>query len=336
MLLYICITESVERLCLYMIISLNGKIFINITVVICLLSFSGNYAMAKHIGGCPSHNHHHNGYNHNHSSGGSSSTPIVLTNTKQEINEIKFPNCKEHYAIREITTEFYSNGTKKVYTNYTVYDSEGAVLAENCKSLEHIIYNGKHYFVLENSNGYQLTNGDIEPITTKKYSKMQELKENRLLVKYNDNSGVFSKGKYGVIDLEENVIIPTKYDELNYQNNGVFISKLNGYYGIIDTDNNELIKNDCDSVKNIHNLLLLKKYGKYGLATREGKVISGTNYDKIKKLGEYISVKKNDKYGILDANGNYISEIIYTAVKIDRNTLFGKTRNGIWVEIKLD
>ena len=313
----------------------NKKLINLLAVCLFLLSIFNNPALAKHSGGCPAHNHAHHGYNHNHSSGhDSSSTPVVLTSTKHEVNEIKFPNCDEHYAIREITTEFYSNGTKKIYTNYTVYDSEGAVLAENCKSLEHIIYKGKHYFVLGNTNGYQLTDGDIEPITTKKYSKMKELKENRLLVKYNDNSGLFSKGKYGVIDLEENIIIPTKYEELDYQNNGVFISKLNGYYGIIDTDNNELVKNDCDSIKNIHNLLLLKKYGKYGLATREGSVLLGTNYDKIKKLGEYISVKKNDKLGIWDANGNNISEIVYTAVKLDRNTLFGKTRNGSWVEIK--
>ena len=290
-----------------------------------------------------SHSHHsahrsapcHNSSHHNqHSNNHSSSQPVILTDSVQELTEIKFPNCYQHYAIKDTTSDYYSDGSKKVYTKYTLYNTDGAVLAENCKDLKHIIYADRHYFIINNSEGYQLSDENAEPITERKYNYMTEAGINRLIVRSNEDSGFFSNGKYGIIDFAENDIVPLKYSSINPLSNDIFITKLNGYYGITDIDGNEIIPNDCDSIKNIHNALLIKRYGKYGLADRYGTVILGTNYDKIKKLGDYILVKKNDKYGVWDSNGKNISEIIYKSVKLDRNILHGKTDRDEWVDIR--
>ncbi|MBR6099584.1 WG repeat-containing protein [bacterium] len=297
-------------------------------------SHSSGHHSGSHHSGSHHPSHHSNSYYNSHYHDHSSSQPVILTDSVQELNEIKFPNCYQHYAIKDTTTDYYSDGSKKVYTKYTLYNSDGAVLAENCKDLKHIIYGGRHYFIINNSKGYQLVDENAEPITERKYNYMTETGINRLIVRSNEDSGLFSNGKYGIIDFAENDIIPIKYSSINSIGNDIFITKLNGYYGITDIDGNEMIPNNCDSIKNIHNALLIKRYGKYGLANKYGTVILGTNYDNIKKLGDYILVKKNNMYGVWDSNGKIISEIIYKSIKLDRNMLHGKTNNDEWVDIR--
>lgn len=280
----------------------------------------------------PSHHPSHRGNYHDHNSS-SSSNQAVLTDSVQELSEIKFPNCYKHYAVKDTTTDYYSDGSKRIHISYTLYNSDGAVLAENCKALKHILYGDNHYFIIGSAKGYMLANENAESITERKYNYMDEAGVNRLIVRYNDHNGIFSKNKYGIIDFGENEIIPIKYDSIDSIGNDIFITKLNGYYGMTDIDNNQLIANNCDKIKNIYNIYLIKRYGKYGLADKFGGIILGTNYDKIKKLGEYLLVKKNDRYGVWDANGKIISEIKYKSVKLDRNVLRGKTPNGSWEDI---
>ena len=95
---------------------------------------------------------------------------------------------------------------------------------------------------------------------------------------------------------------------------------MNGYYGVLDSDNNILISNDCDKIKRVNDVLIIRRYDKYGLANLDGAIIYDVNYDKIKKMGEYILIKQNKKYGVYNPE--------------TRNHLKGLVGEGTTVEVE--
>lgn len=277
--------------------------------------------------GSPHSGHIHSTPTHSHSghSSGSDSHPVYLVNTNHHQEEVKFQNCDSHYAVTDVTTNYYSDGTRRVFRNSTIYNSDGTVLVSDCSSLKHVIYGGKHYFLIRQNKGYKIIDENAVQLTFRKYTHMEEIKPNRILVKHDK--------KYGIIDLKENIIVPIKYQNLEQNGENIFIAKLNGYYGIVDIDNNTLVYPDCEKIKPLYDTMVLKRYHKYGLVKSNGEKILSPNYDKIKKLGEYILVKQNKKYGVLDSEGNFISEIIYSDVKLERNKLKGLKHKNNWVDI---
>ncbi len=296
-------------------------------VIICLalILLCSPIAKAAH-GNCTNSNHSHHSHTHSSNHNGSSSNPVYLINREQRTDEIKFPECDKHYAVTETTTNYYSDGTKRIFTNSTIYNSDGSVLVENCKSVKHVIYNGSHYFLVNRNKGYQILDDKAQEITTRKYTRMEILQPDRILVRFDK--------KYGIIDLSEKTIVPIKYQDFEEVGHEIFLTKLNGYWGLLDIDNNQLVKNDCEKIKPAYDTFILKRYGKYGLADKNGNIILNPTYDKIKKLGEYILVKRNRMYGVLDFEGKNVSEIQYKSIKIERNTLKGLNERGVWVEIK--
>jgi len=296
-----------------------------IVLFVVLAMFCCPIARAANSSQCVNHSHGHS-YNHTHHSGSSSSsTPVYLINKDSRTDEVKFPNCNKHYAITETTTNYYSDGTRRIFSNSTIYNSDGTVLISGCNSVKHIISDTKHYFIINKNKSYKIIDENAKILTTRKYTRMEEIEPNRILVKFDK--------KYGIIDLEENTIVPIKYKSFESKGHGIFLTKLNGYYGITDINNNTLVKNDCEKIKQVSDLFILKRYHKYGLADKTGKIILNPDYDKIKELGEYILVKKNGQYGIWNSDGENIAEIQYKSIKLHRNTLKGLTNRNVWIEI---
>jgi hypothetical protein len=284
------------------------------------------YLSGSVYGACNCPNHSGCSHSHNHSSSHSSSSShdsVHLINTEFQKTEHKFPNCNEHYVITETTTNHYSDGSKRVFATSTIYNEDGTVVETDCRSVEHIIYNDKHYFIIQ-KNGYKIIDSDGNVITKRKYSKMTKIEPNRILVRYDK--------KYGIIDLNEKIIVPLKYQSMTLAGDKIFITKLNKYYGIIDIDNDVKIKNNCEKIKQIHDVILLKRYGKYGLADLNGQIIYEMIYDKIKKYEEYILIKKDGKYGVADFEGNSISDLKFDKIRLERNVLQGLYGNN-WINI---
>lgn len=289
-----------------------------ISVLYLSCSCYGACSCPNHPAGC-SHNH-----NHNHPvSHSSSSESVHLINTEFRKSEHKFPNCKEHYVITESTINYYSDGSKRTFESSTIYNSDGTVIETDCKSVEHIIYENKHYFII-NKKGYKIIDSDGNILTKRIYSRMTKIEPNRILVRY--------EKRYGIIDLKENIIVPIKYQNISRAGNNIFITKLNHYYGIIDIDNNVSVKNNCEKIKKIHDVIILKRYGKYGLCDTDANIILEIEYDKIKKFGEYILIKKDNKYGILDFYGKEIAPPKYKKIRLKRNELQGLLDNT-WLNI---
>ena len=295
------------------------KIFLAVITVlaICLMP---EICMAKcsssscHCGGSHSHSscHSHGGGGYR-SHGGSDSRPVYLINQTYSKEEHKFPNCTKHYAITEVTTSIYSDGSKRIYSTSSVYNSDGSVLIDGCFYVKHFMNNNAHYFLARTNKGFQIFNSNGEVINNRIYSYMELLTPDRFLVRYNK--------MYGIIDLKENVIVPIKYQKFNSIGKDLFITKLNGYYGMIDMNNKIYLENDCSSIKPLYDTYVVKSRGKYGLVSQKGEILLPPIYDKVKKLGGYILVKSNKKYGVLDVSGQPLSRIEFTKVKLNKNRL---------------
>ena len=294
------------------------KVLLVIAIVIAGTSmvFGANHS------GC---SHHHSGRNcPYHSSGSTSSDNVYLVNTEHKTTEQKFAQCDKHYAIVETVTNYYSNGTRKVYTNSTIYNTDGTVLIPDCQSVEHVLYENNHYFLVKKEGYYQIVNKDGETISQRRYTYMKEISPERILVKFDK--------KYGMINVFEEIIIPIKYQEIKQVNKKIYITKLNHYYGVLDIDNNVLVKNECEKIKQSGDLIVIKKYGKFGIMDSDGNLKTKIEYSRIKHLGEYVLGKIYDKYVIFDSNGNPINQNRYEKVRLERNNLQGYL-NKIWVNI---
>lgn len=238
--------------------------------------------------------------------------------------EQTFHNCNRHYVVKETTVYYYSNGTRRSYTYSTIFNEDGTVVASNCRDVKHLIYNKKHYFTFYRNKRYNIMNEEGVIVSTKQYKEMQELAPNKLLVKLDK--------KFGIIDLNENKVVPIKYKKFEKIGEDLFLTKLNGYWGMINSSNKTIVKNEYEKISPIYDCYLLKKYGKYGLTDNKGNIIVEANCDKIKKLGEYIITKNNCKYGVYDSAGHIIADNIYKDVRLERNTLEGKLAKK-WVSV---
>jgi hypothetical protein len=85
-------------------------------------------------------------------------------------------------------------------------------------------------------------------------------------------------GKFGFIDVENNVVMPCIYDSVNY---------------------------NCYENKSLVIVSMNKKYGAVDLT---GKVIVPLEYDKVIFQCNYIVVSKRGRYGVLDIDGNPITK----------------------------
>lgn len=293
-------------------------------ILICSVLFLGTEAQARHH-----HSHGHSGYHRSgyYHSGGSSSAAYII-NKDYKTTEQHFPNCDKHYAVTETIVYYYSDGTRRVYNNSTLYKKDGTIIQQNCLSVNHLVYDKKHYFIVRQSGyGFKVIDENGEAVTKRPYSRMEEIVPNRLLVKYNK--------KLGIIDLKDNAIVPLKYQKFSRVEEKIFISKLNGYYGVLNSDGKILIPNEYDKIALLNDSLLLKKYHKYGLSDTFGKIILEPEYDKIKKLGEYIIVRKGKRRMALDSDGTALSGMSYKKIRLERNKLQGLTIENNWQPVSL-
>ena len=117
----------------------------------------------------------------------------------------------------------------------------------------------------------------------------------------------------------------SNYDENNnitYEQNALKVQK-DGKYGIIDINGNELLPCEYDdlySLKNTDNSIIIEKDEKKGLVDSTGKKVIDTIYKDILPLGDdyklgYIVVDENNNYGVVDCNNQEVLEPQYEDIK---------------------
>ena len=111
----------------------------------------------------------------------------------------------------------------------------------------------------------------------------------------NENYLVSKDGLSGIIDLEEKIIFPLKYEKLKkvgYSDIDGYIVKSGNQYGYINLNTGGIIEPEYDQIRQSFGVeggsggfLLSKKNGKSGLIFMTGELIALPLFDKIEKVG---------------------------------------------------
>ena len=148
---------------------------------------------------------------------------------------------------------------------------------------------------------------------------------------YEEYTKVKINGKWGVLDLSNNIIITPQYEELFYSGNDFWEISINNKKGIIDTLGNIILPTIYDELYSINNThILAVKDSKYGVVDFSGKIIIPFHYDElvsldIKRKDFYFYATKNHTVGIIDINDNIIIPFIYKKlVYLNNNTIAAK------------
>lgn len=164
--------------------------------------------------------------------------------------------------------------------------------------------------------GYVLTNNT--------FKDQKSLLDGYLIVTKDDKN-------YGVIDLQGNVILETKYDDIEYlPNSEDFLVTSNNRVGIISKNKEtkvSILYSDLKLIDNESNLYLAEKDKKYGIIDSNGNVkiyieydqigIDNTKFDRNGIKNKYIlannliPVKKDNKWALFDKMGKQISDFVY-------------------------
>ncbi|MCB0651170.1 MAG: WG repeat-containing protein [Saprospiraceae bacterium] len=178
-----------------------------------------------------------------------------------------------------------------------------------CDCYENDIY-------VDNRRKYHLKN--------KEYEQLQDL---NIGTGYSTDFLIATIGsKKGLIDYDNNIIIPIKYQNVKRIGDDLtLLVKDNDKHGVLNIKNEIIVPIEYDEIyiqryhntkeKEIVEFFVVKENGKYGIYNNKGMMILPTKYEEIYFLiSRYIRVKQNNLYGIFDANGKELLPPIYDEI----------------------
>ncbi len=214
----------------------------------------------------------------------------------------------------------------KLNDKYGCINGEGKIILPT-KYTDVFMDHGVINFSLDEKWNIANENGEI--IKTK-YNNTDKVPNSDLsIVEHND--------KYGLVDSTGKVIVPFKYDGIDYldfmyyannqEDTYAFVNrfsvKMCGKYGVIDGDGNVIkpCKYDYTQVFN-NGMIVLEQNDEYSLADKDGKIISKNKYDDITQVGDFFAFKKNNKYGFLNEKGEEVVPQVYDYITLYYNDIF--------------
>lgn len=131
------------------------------------------------------------------------------------------------------------------------------------------------------------------------------------------------------------------YDQQNnlwYEENVLQVKK-DGKYGLINLNGNQILPCEYDSLttlKGIKNSIIVKKDGKMGLVNIDGSVIIPTEYQTVAAINEdyqngYIVKNAEGKFGVINSEGHSALQFKYDDIKrLTENNMYVVKSNGTW------
>jgi hypothetical protein len=138
--------------------------------------------------------------------------------------------------------------------------------------------------------------------------------------------------KFGIIDSLNNVIIPFKYDFIEFKNQRLIIRNYN-LNGLFSLDNEELLPIEFEFIlprKNKRFILWTKK-SIFGLSDINGKIIIPIQYKRVSSTENddfYITENENNLNGVYDYNGKIIIPEEYKFYTVDKYRIFATKNNN--------
>ena len=235
------------------------------------------------------------------------------------------------------TTKVYNEKNEEIFTNYNDVSSIRLKnLATNLMYEKSVLkYKSGEKYGLIDYSGNKITEAIYESIESLGY------KEGELLVKKDGKYGVINiKGTVLVPIKYETVVADGYYNENSkYENSGYIVSVKTeeGYrYGYMDVDENVILETQYNEIsritdsaddKNIY--LVASKNGQYGVYKNRNKIINN-EYQSIqynKNVNSFL-LEKSKKYGIADIDGNVKIEVKYSQININGQYLYAKNKDG--------
>lgn len=155
--------------------------------------------------------------------------------------------------------------------------------------------------------------------------KNQIIKNSYEQVEYDKNNKIFvikKDGKYGVVNISNEEILPIEYNYIMISGDKINAEKDNEKL-IFDVNGNEQkVKNiTLIATENKKYFIVIDENGKFGVADKEGINILENKYQYMEyAFGNYFIAKENNKTGIVDINGKTKIEFDYDVIQKIKNT----------------
>lgn len=140
----------------------------------------------------------------------------------------------------------------------------------------------------------------------------------------------FKGGKWGVLNKDNEIIIPIIYDKIELLIDIFFKVELSKMFGIYSDNGNVIIEAKHDEILILDKHFIVKLDGKYGIISKIGIIIIPLIYDTIKKLNDLFIVFNGNKWGGFDENGCTVIPLIYDSISnidelfiVELNNLYG-------------
>lgn len=223
------------------------------------------------------------------------------------------------YAEVEAVTSDYANGyiVKNANSKYGVIKSDGLVALE-CKydKIDNIVDNNKYIVKIDGT--WEVVAEDGTVYLENKVSNVADMN--------NGNVIVVENGKYGILNLAGEAVVPSEYESLVFMFDDKYIAKKDGKFGIINLGNETLVEfkySEINYNKTTDYIKAKAENGNYDYMTRDLTVKLNAGEETILSNG-FISIK----YGSDVKYYNYKLEEKSNRDVFTANTLFIIKENG--------
>lgn len=167
--------------------------------------------------------------------------------------------------------------------------------------------NFKEYVTLQNEKVF----------TKNQYIELQKLYNDLIIFKMYD--------KYGVMDINENIIIPDTYDGIMSAGENLLEARIGNKYGLLNAKGEQLTKVKYDRLYiGSFEYGAYKKGNKFGIMNRMGKELTSNIFDSVRgSFDLFVEVKKDDHSFIVDHRGKCVANCDNKAKELGGESSYG-------------
>ena len=142
---------------------------------------------------------------------------------------------------------------------------------------------------------------------------------------------VGNEEKEGMKDSKGKIIVPAKYDDVEYVKGGIFIVELNDKQGLFNYYSGEMTQLIYDDIEELgDDLFLVEANDLHGVLDLYGKEIIRAEYDDIEyNYNNYIKVEKDDKYGLFNYEGKKLIPVKYDDIDVSGDKTIIVEKNNL-------
>ena len=196
---------------------------------------------------------------------------------------------------------------------------------------DNLDYINDNFVIAVNENGkYGVININNEVVLSFEYDEIS------YVYKTNDCFKISKNNKFGLVDITDaEIVVPLKYDNIEYYPNDMAVALLDEQSGVIDINNKEVVPFIYDGIIYYEEGFAVYKDDLAGFINREGKVILPVEYYDISDVKDgYITVVDNENLNsaVYDIKGNKIVPPIYDYMDYHATDKYMIVNNGSYAD----